>query len=353
MYASIKIAVLDDYNNLSPEYTSNLPSNLDITVYNDTILPVPDPQPLIDRLKPYEILVTMRERTPLPAKIIDSLPNLKLILTTGLRNRGIDIAAAKKRGIQVAGTPGPKTPPGLPPNFTATTQHTIALILSLVSNIPRDHTIISSNPTPEWIHYLPLNTFLGGLTLGILGLGKLGIGTARIASLAFGMKIIAWSPNLNQERADQSAIEANLPKGTFKVVSKEDLFKISDVISLHIVLSESTKDIVKKNDLDLMKSNSFIVNTSRGPLINENDLLSILEKGKIRGAALDVFDIEPLPADSKWRTTDWGKNGKSQVVLTPHTGYSYEDSLKAMWEGTKENLERIAQGNAVKWVIEP
>ncbi|WWC60177.1 uncharacterized protein I303_102742 [Kwoniella dejecticola CBS 10117] len=353
MSTSIKVAILDDYNDLFPKYASDLPSNLDITVYRDTILPLPDPQPLIDRLKDYEVLVTMRERTPLPANIIESLPKLTLILTTGLRNRGIDIAAARKRGISVAGTPGPPTPAGTPYNFNATTQHTIALLLSLVSNIPRDHSILFSNPTSEWIHHVPLNTFLGGLTLGVLGLGKLGVGTARIASLVFGMKIIAWSPNLTQARADKAATDAGLPSGTFKAVSKDELFRSSDVISVHLVLGEGTRGIIGRSDLEKMKHTSFLITTSRGPLIDEDDLLDLLEKGRIKGAALDVFDVEPLPANSRWRTTKWGEDGRSQVVMTPHTGYSYEDSLEAMWQGTRENLIRIAEGKELKWVIDP
>ena len=230
-------------------------------------------------------------------------------------------------------------------DVAATVQHTWALILALATNVPRDHALI---PSGSWLNAMPLNVQLPGLTLGILGLGKLGLGTARIGKIGFGMKLIAWSTNLTQNAADKSAISVGLNAGDITVVSKEELFGRSDILSVHYVLSDRSRGIVGRDDLALMKPTAMIVNTSRGPLIDEPALLDTLEKGKIRGAALDVFDMEPLPKDSKWRTMAWGKDGRSEVVFTPHTGYSYESSIYGMWEQTRDNLERIARGEEVE-----
>ena len=227
-------------------------------------------------------------------------------------------------------------------------QQTWALILALATNIPRDQRLIE---TGAWVNAMPLNTHIAGLTLGIVGLGHLGMGTARIGKLAFGMKILAWSSNLTQEEADKKAKEAGLASGDIKVVGKEDIFAQSDILSVHYVLSERSRGIIQASDLERMKPTSFIINTSRGPLIDEPALLDALKRGAIRGAGLDVFDVEPLPLDSPWRTVQWGKDGTSEVVMTPHTGYSFQDSIMGMWEGTKENLTKIAEGNEVQWRI--
>jgi len=238
---------------------------------------------------------------------------------------------------------------GTPPGLATTTQHTWSLVLSLVANIPRDNALL---PSGSWLHASPLNTYLPGLTLGLLGLGKLGAGTARIGALAFGMKIIAWSPHLTQDRADESAAAIGLPAGTFRVVSKADLFEQSDVLSVHIVLSDQTRGIVGADDLGTLKSTAFLVNTSRGPLIDEKALLDTLDQGRIRGYAGDVFDVEPLPLDSRWRTTKWGaEHGRSEVVLTPHSGYAYEGQMRTMWEKTRENLGRLARDEELQWKL--
>ena len=236
--------------------------------------------------------------------------------------------------------------PGTPPGFATTAQHTWALILSLVNNIPRDSDLVASG---GWLGASPLNTYLSGLTLGIVGLGKLGAGVARIAKLAFGMKIIAWSAHLDQSRADVAAKECGLDSGDFTVVSKEELFRQSDVISLHLVLADTTTGIVGSEELGAMKKDAFLINTSRGPLVDETALFKVLNQGKIRGYAGDVFDIEPLPLESPWRTTQWGREGRSEVVLTPHSGYAYEGQMKDMWEKTALNLGRIANGESLEW----
>ena len=222
------------------------------------------------------------------------------------------------------------------------------MILALLANIPRDNTLLC---TGTWLSQQPLNTFLPSKTLGLIGLGNLGLGVARIGKVAFGMKILAWSPNLSQERVNESLQEVGLARGDITFVTKEQLLSQSDIISLHLVLAPSTVGILSQPDLDLIKPTSFLVNTSRGPLIEEKALLDILEKGKIRGYAADVFDIEPLPVNSKWRTTKWGQNGSSEVVLTPHSGYSYESILESMWDKTRENLERLGNGEELEWKL--
>ena len=225
-------------------------------------------------------------------------------------------------------------------------QHTWSLILSLVNNIPRDHNLVTSG---QWLHRHPLNTYLSGQTLGVVGLGKLGAGVARIGKLAFGMKIVAWSPNLTQAKADDAAKDAGLAVGDFTAVSKEELFGTSDVVSLHMVLAESTTGIVGSAELGGMKKESFLINTSRGPLVGEGELLRVLEHGAIRGYAADVFDVEPLPLDSPWRRVKWGEDGRSEVVLTPHSGYAYQSQMRDMWEKTSANLGRLARGEEVEW----
>ena len=195
---------------------------------------------------------------------------------------------------------------------------------------------------------------LQGKTLGLVGFGRIGALVARVGLLAWGMKIVCWSTNLTQERADQLAEEVGLPvKGggiaeedehTFKVADKEELFRESDVVSLHYVLSTRSRGIVGAQELDRMKPTGLLINTSRGPLVDEAALLSTLRNGRIRGAALDVFDIEPLPADSPWRSENWDEKGKSRVLLTPHMGYVEEGTLQTWYEETAENVERYIDG---------
>lgn len=163
------------------------------------------------------------------------------------------------------------------------------------------------------------------------------------------MKVIAWSPNLSQAKADVAAQECGLAPGDFVAVSKEDLFGQSDLVSVHMVLADSTTGIVGEAELGSMKKEAFLVNTSRGPLIDENALLDTLQQGRIRGYAGDVFDVEPLPLDSPWRTVQWGEDGRSEVVVTPHSGYAYEGQMRDMWEKTAMNLGRIARDEEVEW----
>ena len=335
-----KVAILDDYQNISAPLFQPLASQVSISHYPDTLNPRHESQKqaLIDRLQPYNVIVTMRERTPFSADIISSLPNLKLLLTSGMRNLALDLDAFAKRGITVAGTVG------RPPGVNSTVQHTWALILALARNVARDDAAVKRG---EWQGSLAIN--LSGKTLALLGLGKLGSEVGKIAVLAFGMKVIAWSSNLTQEKADAQARDHGLPAGSFAVIpSKAEFFQRADVLSIHNVLSERSRGIVGVADLSVMKPSALVVNTSRGPLIDEGALLEALNTGLIRGAALDVFDTEPLPTDSAWRTTAWGKDGRSEVLLTPHMGYGEEELLHGWYKEMATNLGKWLNGQELE-----
>jgi glycerate dehydrogenase len=190
--------------------------------------------------------------------------------------------------------------------------------------------------------------------LGILGLGRLGTSCAVTGKLGFGMNIICWSSSLTQEKADTAAQDRGLPTGSLEVVaSKRELFEKADVLSVHYVLSNRSRGMVGEEELDAMKKTALLINTSRGPLIDEEALLKVLEHGKIRGAALDVFDTEPLEGDSPWRSLKWGTDGRSQVLLSPHTGYVEEETMHWWYEQTAENVERYVNGQDVLRQIRP
>jgi phosphoglycerate dehydrogenase-like enzyme len=288
----------------------------------------------------------MRERTPFPAELVSRLPNLRLLLTTGTRNLALDLDALRARGIPVAGAVDRAHPGSV--GSVSTTEHCVALVLAAARNIPQDDLSIKSG---HW-QTAPAVT-LKGKVLGLVGLGRLGTAVARILGGAFGMRVIAWSENLTQERADAAARDVGLllPDGSgdgIRVVPKDELFQTADVVSLHLVLSDRTRGIITRRELELMKPTAIFVNTSRGPLVVEEDLLDILERGRIRAAAVDVFDLEPLPQDSHWRTTKWGEEGRSRVVLTPHTGYVEEGTLDAWYDQQVENLIRWEKGEELE-----
>ena len=340
--STIKLAVLDDYLGTSVphieelEKTSN--GRIQVQEYKDTLTAYSHPsttaetkRELIDRLKPFNVISTMRERTPFPAELIHNLPNLKLLQTTGPRNAAIDLETATQCGVIVAGTGYPRADP--------TIQHTWALILGIARGIARDDAVVKSSGWQS-----DAATGLSGKTLALVGLGRLGIAVARIGKLAFGMNIIAWSSSLTQEAADEKAKTCGLPveEGgvkTFKAVTKDELFRSADVLSVHYVLSDRSRGLVGRSDLERMKRSSFVVNTSRGPIIDEEALLDVLARGRIRGAAIDVFSIEPLPKDSPWRTTKWGQHGSSQVLLSPHMGYVEVDVMDGWYKETVENIK--------------
>lgn len=274
---------------------------------------------------------------------MNQLPNLQLLLTNGRRNLSLDLDAFKARGVPVVTAlhneiVGENT-------VESTVEHIVTMILALARNIAVDDAGLKAG-----VWQTGLCTSLSGKTLGIIGLGRLGGAVARILHVGFGMKIIAWSQNLTQDSADEQAAHFHLPvanaKGekTFKAVSREELFKTADVVSLHVVLSSRTLGFITSQDLDLMKPSAFFINTSRGPLVVEQDLLDTLKAGKIRGAALDVFWKEPLPLDSEWRGSGWGKNGTSHLLVTPHTGYVEEQSINGFYVQAADSLEAWIAG---------
>ncbi|KAH8883617.1 D-isomer-specific 2-hydroxyacid dehydrogenase-like protein [Thozetella sp. PMI_491] len=351
MPGSRKVAVLDDYQNLSESAYKRLdPATYEVTIFRDTLLPYNHPDTpqdvkdqLVKRLEPFDIICTMRERTPFPAELIGRLPNLKLLLTTGTRNASLDLPALKERGIPVAGA----TDPGRPTQSgsDSTTEHAIALIMGAARNIAWDDAEVKAG---KWQTTTAFG--LAGKTVGVLGLGRLGARVARILHLAFGVKIVAWSTNLTQELADKAAQNLGLPadgpdgEKTFKAVSKEELFRTADIVSVHLVLSARSRGIISAADLALLKPDAIFVNTSRAPLVVEEDLLAVLEQGKIRSAAVDVFELEPLPAQSRWRTTKWGVEGRSQVLLSPHMGYVEKDVLPGWYGIQVDNILRWEKG---------
>ncbi|CAI7623792.1 unnamed protein product [Penicillium pancosmium] len=322
-----KFAILDDYQGIAPAHFAHLQSRIEIVSFPKTLDPRDPVQhaELIERLSSFDAVLAMRERTPISAKTIAALPNLKLILTTGTRNLSLDLQACADRGIPVAGTEG------RPPGVNSTVQHTWALILGLARHVARDDASVKAG---SWQGSLGVN--LSGKSLALLGLGKLGSQVGKIAIQAFGMNVLAWSTNLTQEKADEQAEAQGLPAGSFEVAtSKTDFFARADVRS---------RGIVSGPELATMRPSAMIVNTSRGPLIDEAALLQALNAGSIWGAALDVFDPEPLPLDSPWRTTQWGRDGRSEVLLSPHMGYGEEELINGWYREVAENLERWLDG---------
>lgn len=335
-----KIAVLDDYAGTSRPYFSKLTQNqkehdLVVDYFEDT-LNTRTPEGLrlaIQRYNDYEIISTMRERTPFPAELVSQLPKLKLLLTTGNKNASIDMEECTRRGVAVTGTGRWAQ---FDPNHDSTNEQCWALILAVARRIAElDARVKTGRGKEGWQH--GLNTGLAGKTLGLLGLGRLGTQAAATGMLGFGMKVLAWSENLTQEKADAAAEKRGLPAGSFQVAKdKEDLFRNADVLSIHYVLSERSRGIVGKKELQMMKSSAFIVNTSRGPLIDENALIQALKQSEIHGVGLDVFDTEPLPDDSAWRKTGWPED--VVVVISPHMGYVEETTMTSWYEQTTENI---------------
>lgn len=350
--APTRMALLDDYAGIAPKHFEGI-EGLEIDSYPETLDPAnpADLAQLVERLRPYPIISTMRERTPFPADLLRQLPNLRLLMTTAMRNLGIDTAAAAQHSITVTGTTGVRstTDPTtgatttVPAPYT-TTQHSWALLLALCSRIPHDDRALKTSPT-AWQSGLMIPLTGGASTLGIVGLGNLGVAFAKIAVQAFGMRVLAWSENLTPEKAAAAARAAGLPEGTFVAVGKERLLREADVVSLHNVLSDRSRGMIGKEELRVMKPGAVLVNTSRGGLIDEEALVEVLKEGKIGGFATDVFWTEPLPKDSVWRRTDeWAK---SSVVLSPHMGYVNEGMIGRWYEEQAEIVKGYLEDGKV------
>src|SRR5712675_3277324 len=296
---AVKIAILDDYQNvaLSIADWSAVAKKAEITVFNDHI---DQTDALIERLLPFDVICVMRERTPLRRDIIERLPRLRFIASTGPRNISIDIAAAKERGIIVANTGYRSTP---------TIELTWALILASARHLVDESDSIRAG---GW--QISMGSEVDGRVLGVVGLGNVGGQVARIGR-AFGMKIIAWSQNLTAETAKAAGAE---------FVTKDELFRRADVVTIHLILSERTRGLVGAAELALMKPTARLVNTSRGPIVDELALIETLRARAIAGAAVDVFDIEPLPAKHPFRSL-------ANLLATPHIGYVAEDLYRTFY----------------------
>jgi phosphoglycerate dehydrogenase-like enzyme len=307
MNMKLKVAVLDDFQRVATSYAdwSVITNRIDLTIFDQHEA---DETRVIQRLLPFEIICVMRERTPLNRKILSQLPNCKLIVSTGVRNASIDLSAAEEFGITVKNTGYLAS--GAP-------ELTWGLLLSMARNIPQESLNLRSG---KW--QTTIGTDLKGKTIGIIGLGRIGSRIAKYAQ-AFEMRILAWSPNLTREKA----IEAGALS-----VSKDELFKESDFITIHMVLSERSKELIKMHELKLMKSTAYLINTSRGPLIREVDLIDILHERKIKGAALDVYDTEPLNPDHPFRKLD-------NVLATPHIGFVTEETYRLFYRDTVRAIE--------------
>jgi phosphoglycerate dehydrogenase-like enzyme len=309
-----RIAVLDDYQNvaLSLADWSALDARATVTVFNDHLA---DSDAVIERLQPFDIVCVMRERTPMTRAIIERLPKLRLIASTAMRNASIDLRAAEERGVQVVHTGYTSAP---------TIELTWALILASARNLVAENTSLRGGGWQQTV-----GDDMAGRTLGVLGLGNVGGAVARIGA-AFGMKAIAWSQNLTTERAAE--VGATL-------VSKEELFQEADVVSIHLVLSGRTRGLVGAAELALMKSTARLINTSRGPIVVEADLIRALEDKTIAGAAIDVFDQEPLPLEHPFRSLP-------NLLATPHIGYVSRELYERFYQDTVANIGRWLDSQA-------
>jgi phosphoglycerate dehydrogenase-like enzyme len=316
MPALKRLAILDDYQGVTLRLGpwDRLPEGLEIHVFRDTVT---DPAALVARLAPFDVILAMRERTPFPRSLVEQLPNLRLLITTGARNRSIDLEACAERGLTVCGTPSFAHP---------TVDLTWGLILSLMRRIPEQEAALREG---RW--QVALGNTLEGKTLGCVGLGNLGSRVAKVGA-AFGMKVTAWSQNLTPERAASAGAEA---------VSKERLLAEADVVTLHLILSERSRGIIGAGDLARMKPSTVIVNTSRGPLIDQAALIAALKAGRIAGAGIDVYDQEPLPKDHPILSAP-------NTVLTPHLGYVTEENYRAYFQGAVEAVEGYLAGKPVR-----
>ena len=303
-----KIAVLDDYQNVALESAdwSVLSGRADITVFQDHL---DDTDAVIERLLPFDIVCVMRERTPLPRNVVERLPNLKLIASTGPVNASIDVVAAAERGIVVSHT-GYRSDP--------TIDLTWALILASARNIAAESNSLRSGGWQRTV-----GTDLRGKTLGVLGLGRVGSEVARIGR-AFGMDLIAWSQNMTPEAAQAAGAV---------LVSKDELFEQADILTIHLVLSGRTRSLVGAAELAKMKPTARLINTSRGPIVDEQALIRALSNKQIAGAAIDVFDSEPLPASHPFRMLD-------NVLATPHIGYVAQGLYRTFYEDSVSNIRK-------------
>jgi D-3-phosphoglycerate dehydrogenase len=313
----LRCAILDDYLDLSTKVAdwSPVKDRVDITVFKE---PFGSTQEATTALKDFEIICAMRERTPFPKTLFAALPKLKLLITSGMRNASFDLEAAKEHQVVLCGTQWARDP---------TAPLTMGLILELTRNIGRESARMHAGER--------LQKFVGmeieGRTLGVVGLGKLGSKVAKLAQ-AFGMNVIAWSPNLTPERCKEVGVG---------YASKEELFATADIVTVHVVLSQRSRGLVGREDLARMKPTAYLINTARGPIVDEAALLETLQQRKIAGAGIDVFSVEPIPVDHPFRKLD-------NMVLTPHLGYATEDGFRNHYSQMVEGIGAWLKGEPVR-----
>tara|TARA_Y100001001_G_scaffold142088_1_gene146544 strand:- start:513 stop:1508 length:996 start_codon:yes stop_codon:yes gene_type:complete len=314
------VAILDDYQAVAQQMAdwSQLPPGINVQFFHDHIA---DEDALVDRLKNFQVVMGMRERTPFPRSVLDRLPELRLLVTAGMGNAVFDIPAATELGIVVTGTGGVGEGP---------TELTWGLILALARRIPQEDRL-----TREGNWGTTVGIGLKDKTLGLLGLGHIGSLVGKVGA-ALGMNIIAWSQNLTPERAAECGAT---------LVDKDTLFKESDVLSVHVQLSDRTRGLVGAKELSLMKPTSYLINISRGPIVDELSLIQALTSGSIAGAGLDTFDIEPLP-------TNHPLLGLSNTVITPHLGYVTEDGYRVRYTQVVEDIRAFISGESIR-VLNP
>ena len=312
----MRVAVLDDFQDAARAGADweRLAGRATVTFFNDNVVG----QALVERLLPFDILVAIRERTALRRALLDRLPALRFIATTGMRNLGIDVAACRERGIAVSGTEGG----GLP-----TAELAFGLILALSRNIVAEDRSLRAG---TW-QTRRIGGVVKGRTLGLVGLGKLGSEVARMGQ-AFGMQTLAWSPNLTPDRAAACGVTA---------VAKAALFAGSDYISVHMVMSERSRGIVDAAAIAAMRPGACLVNTSRSGLVDQAALINALHQGRIGGAALDVFDQEPVPRDAAIL-------GAPNTILTPHLGYATQENYRSYFPQVVENIAAFLDGNPIR-----
>jgi phosphoglycerate dehydrogenase-like enzyme len=315
----VSVAILDDFQNVTRSLADwgRLPPHVAVMVFNDHV----EGETLTRRLKPFDVLVLTRERTKLPRTLVEQLPNLKLVVTAGMRNLGIDLAACREHNVLVCGTGSGSSP---------TAELAWGLILALARRIPQEDRSLR-----EGTWQTTIGVGLKGKTLGVLGLGRLGTQVARVG-LALDMKVIAWSQNLTAESA--AAVGAVR-------VEKADLFRMADVLTIHLLLSDRTRGIVGRDELALMKPNAFLVNTARAAIVDEDALIDALTNGKIAGAGLDVFSREPLPAEAPILKAP-------NTVLTPHLGYVTRETYGVYFPQALEDIEAWLAGKTLRVITD-
>jgi phosphoglycerate dehydrogenase-like enzyme len=315
----MKVAVIDDYQHVAQGLADWDALDAQVTFFHDHL---EDEAAVAERLRPFEILSIMRERTPFPRSLFEKLPNLKLLTTSGMRNLAVDVEAANDHGVIVCGTESPGN---------STMELTWALILALVRRIPAEDRATRAG---RW--QITLGEEVFGKTLGIVGLARIGSSVARVA-LAFGMKVLAWNPSLTKERAAEHGAEL--------APSLDDLLRRADIVTIHVGLNERSRGLIGARELGLLKPTAYLVNTSRGPLVDEAALLTLLREKRIAGAAIDVYDREPLPPDHPLLSLD-------NTVLTPHLGYVSLQQYQMFYPQMAEDIAAFLRGSPIR-VITP